>query len=193
MQRDACPVDEVEGQTENLAEGDGMSTLQRILWVTGIVALLAGCSQPKPAPVSTSGPQAQHTWVPTDTLPPDGWFSIRAVGRVASADSDYVIVYQNGLAVYTEPAGGQQFQKQMDAQEMAAWKRMFVNQTDFMSLKDSYPAATPQPDDNVRYTILLRQGDQVKTVVALKSGAPKALQIILDEFWNLVDEVQTTS
>jgi len=170
-----------------------MLTLQRVLWVTCIVALLAGCSQPRPAPVSTSGPQALPTWAPTDTLPPDGWFSIRAVGRAASPDSDYVMVYQNGLAVYTEPASGRQFQRQMDAQEMGAWKRMFVDQADFMSLKDSYPAATPQPDDNVRYTILLRQGDQVKTVVALKSGAPKALQIILDEFWNLVDEVQTTS
>ncbi len=170
-----------------------MLTLQRVLWVTCIVALLAGCSQPQPAPFSTSGPQAQHTWTPTDTLPPDAWFSIRAVGRVASADGDYVIVYQNGLAVYTEPAGGQQFQRQMDAQEVAAWKRMFVNQADFMSLKDSYSAATPQPEDNVRYTILLREGDQVKTVVAVQSGAPKALQIILNEFWNLVDEVRTTS
>lgn len=170
-----------------------MLTLQRVLWVSCIVALLAGCSQPKPAPFSTSGPQAQHTWAPTDALPPDGWFSIRAVGRIASPDSDYVIVYQNGLAVYTEPASGQKFQRQMDAQEMAVWKRMFVNQANFMSLKDSYPAATPQPDDNVRYTVLLREGDQVKTVVALKSGAPKALQIILNEFWNLVDEVRTTS
>jgi hypothetical protein len=104
-----------------------------------------------------------------------------------------VIVYQNGLAVYAEPVGGKQFQRQMDAQEMAAWKRMFVNQADFMSLKDSYSVGTPQPDDNVHYTILLREGDQVKTVVAVKSGAPKALQIILNEFWNLVDEVQTTS
>jgi hypothetical protein len=101
-------------------------------------------------------------------------------------------VYQNGLAVYTEPTSGQPFQKQLDAQAIATWKRMFVNQANFMSLKDSYPAMTPQPDDNVSYTILLRDGDKVKTVVAQKSAAPKALQIILNEFWNLVDEVQTT-
>jgi hypothetical protein len=75
-----------------------------------------------------------------------------------------VIVYQNGLAVYTEPASGQQFKRQMDAQETANWKRMFVNQADFMSLKDSYPAATAQPDDNVRYTICPRGCIQVKTV-----------------------------
>jgi hypothetical protein len=170
-----------------------MLTLQRILLVALTAALLAGCSQPRPAPVPTAGPLAQHTWAPTDTLPPDGWFSIAAVGRVSPAAGDYVIVYQNGLAVYTEPTGGKRFQRQLDAQEMAAWKRMFVSQASFMSLKDNYPATTPQPDDNVRYTVLLRDGDRVKTVVAIKSGAPQALRIILNEFWNLVDEVQTTS
>ena len=170
-----------------------MLTLRRILLVALTAALLAGCSQPRPAPASKAGPLAQHTWAPTDTLPQDGWFSIGAVGRVSPDAGDYVIVYQNGLAVYTEPTSGKQFQRQMDAQEMATWKRMFVNQANFMSLKDNYPASTPQPDDNIRYTVLLRQGDTVKTVVAVKSGAPQALQILLDEFWNLVDEIQTTS
>lgn len=170
-----------------------MLTLQRLFLVALIAALLAGCSQPRPAPAPTAGPLAQHTWAPPDTLPPDGWFSIGAVGRGSSAAGDYLLVYQNGLAVYTEPTSGKQFQRQLDAQEMAVWKRMFVNQANFMSLKDNYPATTPQPDDNVRYTVLLREGDQVKTVVTQKSGAPQALQIILNEFWNLVDEVQTTS
>jgi hypothetical protein len=170
-----------------------MLTLQRLFLAACIAALLAGCSQPRPAPAPTSGPPAQPTWGPADTLPPDGWFSISAVGRVAPAVSDYVIVYQNGLAVYTEPTSGERFQRQLDAQDMAVWKRMFVNQANFMSLKDNYPATTPQPDDNVRYTVMLREGDQVKTVVAIKSGAPPSLQIILDEFWSLVDQVQSTS
>ena len=170
-----------------------MLTFQRLFLVAFIAALLAGCSQPRPAPAPTAGPLAQHTWAPADTLPPDGWFSIGAVGRVSPAASDYVIVYQNGLAVYTEPASGKQFERQLDAQDMAVWKRMFVNQANFMSLKDNYPATTPQPDDNVRYTVLLREGDRVKTVVAIKSGAPQALQIILDEFWSLVDQVRSIS
>ena len=170
-----------------------MLTLRRILLIALTAALLAGCSQPRPAPASTTGPLAQRTGAPTDTLPPDGWFSIGAVGRDSPAARDYVLVYQNGLAVYTQSTSGQRFQRQMDAQEMATWKRMFVSQANFMSLKDNYPATTPQPDDNVRYTVLLRDGDTVKTVVAQKSGAPQALQIILNEFWNLVDEVQTTN
>ena len=170
-----------------------MLTFQRLFLVALIAALLAGCTQPRPAPAPTSGPLAQHTWAPPDTLPPDGWFSIGAVGPISPAASDTVIVYQNGLAVYTEPTSGKQFQRQLDAQEMAVWKRMFVNQTNFMSLKDNYPATTPQPDDNVRYTVLLREGDRVKTIVAIKSGAPPALQIILDEFWSLVDQVQSIS
>ncbi len=170
-----------------------MLTFQRLFLVACIAALLAGCTQPRPAPAPTAGPLTQHTWAPADTLPPDGWFSIGAVGRVSPPASDTVIVYQNGLAVYTEPTSGKQFQRQLDAQEMAVWKRMFVNQANFMSLKDNYPATTPQPDDNVRYTVLLREGDRVKTVVAIKSGAPPALQIILDEFWSLVDQVQSIS
>jgi hypothetical protein len=169
-----------------------MLTLRRILLVALTAALLAGCSQPRPASAPTAGPQAQHTWAPTDTLPPDGWFSIRATGRVAPPASNYVIVYQNGLIDYTEPSKGQRFQQQMDAQEMAVWKRMFISQANFMSLQDSYPATTPQPDDNIHYTILLRDGDKVKTVTAVKSGAPPMLQTILDEFWNLLDEVQPT-
>ena len=169
-----------------------MLALQRFFLAAFVAALLAGCTQPRPAPAPTAGPLAQPTWAPADTLPPDGWFSIGAVGRVSAAASDYVIVYQDGRAVYTEPTTGERFQRQLDAQEMAVWKRMFVNQADFMSLNDNYPATTPQPDDNVRYTILLREGDRVKTVVATKSGAPQALQIILDEFWSLVDKVQST-
>ena len=170
-----------------------MLTLQRLFLLACIAVLSAGCTQPRPAPAPTLGPLAQPTWGPADTLPPDGWFSIGAVGRVSPAASDYVIVYQNGLAVYTEPTTGERFQRQLDAQDIAGWKRMFINQADFMSLKDNYPATTPQPDDNIRYTVLLRQGDTVKTVIAVKSGAPQALQILLDEFWNMVDEIQTTS
>lgn len=179
------------GSRKNQAQGDEMLTLRRILLVVLTAALVAGCSQPKPAPAPSV--QIQPTSPFMNTLPPDGWFSIRAEGRVAPPASDYVIVYQNGLAIYTEPASGQRFQRQMDAQEMAVWKRMFVTQANFMSLKDNYPATTPQPDDNVSYTVLLRDGDKVKTVAAQKSGAPQALQIILNEFWNLLDEVQTTS
>src|SRR5512136_640713 len=152
-----------------------MLTLQRIFLLACIAVLSAECTQPRPVPAPTLRPLAQPTWGPADTLPPDAWFSISAVGRVSPAASDYVIVYQNGLAIYTEPASGERFQRQLDAQEMAVWKRMFVNQADFMSLKDNYPATTPQPDDNVRYTILLREGGRVKAVVATKSGAPQAL------------------
>jgi hypothetical protein len=172
--------------------GGDMLTLRRGFLIAVMAVLLAGCGQPKPTPAPTAGPQAQPTWAPTDTLPPDGWFSIRAAGRVAPPASDYVIVYENGLVVYTEPTKQQKFQKQMDAQEIATWRRMFITQANFMSLKDNYPATTPAPDDNVRYTILLRQGDTVKTVTAQKSGAPPMLQTILDEFWNLVDEVKSS-
>jgi hypothetical protein len=169
-----------------------MLTLQRVLLIAVVAVLLAGCGQPKTIPAPTAGPLAQHTWAPTDTLPPDGWFSIRATGRLASSDSDYVIVFQKGLVVYAEPVTGQQFQKQMDAQEIATWRRMFITQANFMSLQANYAATTPEPDDNIHYTILLRQGDTVKTVTAQKSGAPPMLQTILDEFWNLVDEVQSS-
>lgn len=153
-----------------------------------VAVSLVGCGGPKPAP-ATLEPQMQST----ATLPPDGWFSIVATGRVSPSKSDVVVVYQSGLAIYIDENTGQQYQKQFDATAMARWQNWLVNEANIVSLKDSYPATTPQPDDSIYYTIFCRQEGTVKTIVAQKSGAPPELGFLLEEFWKLIKEIRATS
>jgi hypothetical protein len=131
--------------------------------------------------------------LPRETLAPDVWFSIQAAGRLSPSTSDVVIVYQNGQAVYMDQNTGKQYQNQLRPDTIERWKRIFTDETNFMSLKDSYPPSTPQPDDSVHYKVSYRDGETVKTVTAQNSGAPPELQFIFHEFWKLVDQVQHTS
>ena len=177
-----------------------MSQSWRVLLLALAIVLLAGCGGPKPAPVPAR-PKAVVTVPWVDTLPPDGWFGIRATGRLAPFQNDGIIVYQDGRAVYTDENEGQQYDGKLDADGVARWKRMFVTQAKFMSLRDNYPPGkplevdeeekdSPKSNDAILYTILYRDGSVVKTVRANKSGAPRELVPILNEFWNLVDELK---
>jgi hypothetical protein len=84
---------------------------------------------------------------------------------------------------------------------MDSWKRMFETQARFMSLDGDYPAGTPIPadryppgspqgNDALRYTLMYRSGDVVKTITAVKSGVPVRLGIVLDQFWNLIEDIK---
>jgi hypothetical protein len=140
----------------------------------------------------TTGPTALPT-PDLAILPPDGWFSIQATGKTSPSSSDVVVAYQDGHAIYYNQSTGQQFQKQLDDQNKANWKRMFIDQVQFMTLKDEYVATTPSPDDSVHYTLRYRQDGTVKTVKAQVSGSPLELQAIIQQFWYLVTFIQTTS
>lgn len=177
-----------------------MLTIRKALLLIVAILLLIGCSGPGPAPAPTR-PKVMPTLPWVDTLPPDGWFSIRATGRVAPFQSEIIVVYQDGRAVYTDQAEGQEHQSRLDANGVARWKLMFVNQARFMSLKDDYPPGPPlqveeedknlpKSNDAIRYTLMYRDGGVIKKVTANKSGAPPGLVMILDEFWNFADEIK---
>ena len=174
--------------------------VRKVLLLALAGLLLVGCAGPKPAPAPTR-PKAQATLPWVDTLPAEGWFSIRATGRLAPFQSDLIVVYQDGRAVYHDQGAGQQYEGKLDANGITRWKRMFVTQARFMSLSDNYPPGTPLPvegedkdlpkyNDAIRYTILYREGVVVKTVTANRSGAPRALTFIFNEFWNLMEEIK---
>jgi hypothetical protein len=164
-------------------------TLRRVLLVVVTLMLLAGCSRLRPT-VAPMAPTLSSS--DTETLPPDAWFSIQATGRVSPSFSDILIVYQNGLAVYTDQSSGKQFKKQFDEKDKTRWQGLFVTRAKFASLEDEYPATTPTPDDATHYVFRYRQDDMVKTVKAQKSGAPPELQVIIREFWSLVETIQLT-
>jgi hypothetical protein len=165
--------------------------------------LLAGCGGPKPTP-APANPKGLPTSPWIDTLPPDGWFSIRATGRLVPFQNDLVVVYQDGRAVYIDPSDGRQYQSQLDAAGIARWKRLFTTVVKFMSLNDDYPPGTPFPveedqkglpqfNDAIRYTLMYREGDVTKKVTAYKSGAPDELATILNEFWKFLEEIKLAS
>lgn len=177
--------------------------VQRICVVILTALFGVGCAGPTPAPPPTQ-PQALATLPWSDTLPPDGWFSIRATGRTSPFQNDLVVVYQSGRAIYLDQSSGQQFESKLDEASIATWRRMFESQARFMSLNDNYPPGTPfspddypkdspQANDAIRYTLIYRNGDAVKTVTASKSGAPVKLAIILDQFWSLVADIKLAS
>lgn len=177
-----------------------MPTIWKALLLIVAISLLFGCSGPGPTPAPIR-PKVAPTLPWIDALPPDGWFSIRATGRVAPFQGEIIVVYQDGRAVYTDQVEGQEYQSKLDANDMARWKRMFITQARFMSLKDDYPPGPPlqveedeknlpQSNDAIRYTLMYRDGSVVKKVTANKSGAPTELQVILNEFWNFVNEIK---
>ena len=177
--------------------------IQRIFLAVLVGLFLTSCAGPKPAPVPTR-PQALATLPWSNTLPPDGWFSIRATGRVSPFQNDLIVVYPNGRATYVDQSDGKQFESQLDGQGIVRWKRMFETNAKFMSLQNSYPRGTPFPvqedekglpqsNDAIVYTLMYRDGGAVKTVTANKSGAPEKLAALLDEFWNFVDEIKSAS
>ncbi len=172
-------------------------TWHRVLLLTlAIAGLLTACGGPRPtvAPVESTpmGPTAQPT-PDLAVLPPDGWFSIQAIGKVSPSTSDIVIAYQDGHAVYFNQNTGQQFRNQLDDKTKANWERMFIAQAQFMTLNDDYVATTPEPDDSVHYVLRYRQGGTVKIVKAQLSGSPPELQTIIQQFWYLIDQIQATS
>jgi hypothetical protein len=166
--------------------------MRRIILLAVTMIYLAGCSAPQPpAVVPTAASTQTGVELPRDTLPDDGWFSIRA-DRPGATRGDLLIVYQNGLAVYQDPSNGAIYQRQLDEQTQAMWTRMFVTQANITTLNDDYPAKVSQSggDDSVAFTILYRQGDTVKKVTAHMSGAPVTLQVIFNQFWKLIKLVQ---
>lgn len=180
-----------------------MSKSGRILAFVLVVVVLVGCGGPKPAPQATRA-KAVPTSLWVDVLPSDGWFSIRATGRLGPYQNDAIIVYQDGRFVYSEQSQGQQFTGKLDADGIALWKRMFVTQAKFMTLQNDYPpgeplqapgghADDPTYNDAIRYTILYREGGVVKTVTANWSGAPEELWPILTGFWKLMDRTKVTT
>jgi hypothetical protein len=166
--------------------------MRRIILLTVVMAYLAGCSSPQPPVVVPTAVSTQtRVEIPRDTLPADGWFSIRA-DRPEATRGDLLVVYQNGLAVYEDPGTGSVYQKQLDEQTQAMWTRMFVTQANITALDDDYPAKVSQSggDDSVSFTILYRQNDTVKKVTAHMSGAPVTLQVVFQQFWRLVNQMK---
>jgi hypothetical protein len=191
-------------QQHNFQE-DKMPQVRRVLLLALAGLLLVGCAGPRPAPVPTR-PKAQATLPWVDTLPADGWFSIRATGRLGPFLNDLIVVYQDGRAIYNDQSVGQQYELKLDPNGIARWNRMFVDQAKFMSLKDTYPPDpslpieveeeeknSPKYNDAIRYTILYREGGIVKTVTANTSGAPRELVPILNAFWNFIESIKRGS
>jgi hypothetical protein len=164
----------------------------RMIALALLVICLVSCS-PRPAPVPRLAGTPLAVEPAWDSLPDGAWFSVRAT-PAGSAQAQAILVYQDGRVIYSDPSTGALSQFQLDEQNITFWKRLF-DQARFMTLNQDYAAGTPDPseDDSLHYTILYRQGSDVKKVTAVKSGAPTSLQVILNESLDLIEQVKQSS
>ena len=171
-----------------MAEGDEMLTLQRLLLVAVIAALLAGCSQPRAGPSPNRGASgAAHL----------GSDRHAAAGRMVQHPRSgprarrlpaimWSCTRMAWPCILNPPAESNSRDNWMPRRWPSGSACSSTRRISCRSRTATRPRRL-SPTTIVRYTVLLRDGDTVKTVVAIKSGAPQGLpdypQRVLELWW----------